>query len=120
LIDAQRERRARAISAIALSFESRDVAASHQPSEPPPGRGDVVVLAEYRTALRKRQAKAPADDRFQRSQDEPGLDALTLRSDCAREAYGNLTPLSENEGALNPLIIRDNRARQALGYEVTR
>ena len=52
-----------------------------------PMRADVVDLAEYRAASRKRQAKAlarPVVDRPQRGQDELALDALTLRSKTAR------------------------------------
>jgi hypothetical protein len=66
----------------------------------------LVVLAEYRAALRKRQANAlvwPADCRVLRRHDELALDALTLRSNRARES------LSRDEGFLeNPLIIRDD------------
>jgi hypothetical protein len=60
-----------------------------------PMRAIVVVLAEYRAALRKRQAPArPADGRVQRGQDELALDALTIRSNRAREVYGNASPCS--------------------------
>lgn len=51
-------------------------------------RANVVVLAEYRAALRKCQAQAPAqpaDDRAWCSQDELAVDALTLRSNRARK-----------------------------------
>ena len=83
-----------------------------------PMTADIVVLSDYRMRTRHATAPRPADGGAQRGQD--GLDALTLRSNAAREDYGNRGSWSEDEAFReNPLIIRDNRARAALGYELT-
>jgi hypothetical protein len=84
-------------------------------NESRPMRDNIVELAKYR----KRQAPAwPPDNRIQRG-DDITRDALTLRSNRAREAYGNHQPLFGDDGGLDALIIRDDAARKAFGYDVT-
>ncbi len=68
-------------------------------------RSDVVDLAEYR---RKRQARESARSTALE------LDAITLRSNSAREEY-----IARNDAAIDALIIRDDAARRARGYDVT-